>query len=80
MLPALILSLLLSEGPCVHGGSGVQCMTCDPTDRGTITCRAMCYNKTGRDGGHVAEHLKTEDKTREGAKVKMEALAKERCK
>lgn len=79
-----LLLLALAQGECRHGGSGAQCVTCVPSDRGTIVCRGVCYvvdPKAPRpDGGYSSRPLKGEDKTESGARQKVEQQAKEKCK
>lgn len=75
----LLLLWALGADPCIHGGTGAQCVTCEPSDRGTVVCRGICYTKTNRDGGYHSQPLKTEDKTRAGARTQIDKQAKEKC-
>lgn len=74
-----LLLLLWALGACTHGGPGAQCVTCVPSDRGTVVCRGLCYTKTKKDGGYDAVHLKTEANDEPRAREKLEREVKERC-
>jgi hypothetical protein len=74
-----LLLLALSADPCTHGGSGAQCVTCVPSDRGTFVCRGLCYTKTKKDGGYDSVPLKTEDKSKDAARAQLDKAAKESC-
>lgn len=85
----LIVMLLLSEAPmlefpCEHGGSGAQCVSCTPSDRGTVVCRGLCYYKDPKkprpDAGYRSEPLKTEKNTEREARAEMPKKAAETCK
>lgn len=87
MIRALALLLLLSsppERPCQHGGPGAQCVTCDPSDRGTVVCRGLCYYKDPKrprpDAGYRSENLRTEQNTEDEALAEMDKLAAATCK
>lgn len=77
MLP-LFVGILLAQ-PCEVGGKGAQCVTCAPSDRGTMVCRGSCYTTRKPDGGYHSESLKGEDKTEAGARKKVDQQAKEKC-
>lgn len=78
-----LLFLALAQTPCEHGAKGAQCVTCVPSDRGTIVCRGVCYWKNPRaprpDAGFRSEPLKGEDKTEAGARQKVDQQAAEKC-
>lgn len=79
----LLAFLALAQTPCEHGGKGAQCVTCVPSDRGTIVCRGLCYFKDPKaprpDAGYRSTPLKGEDKSEDGARKKVDAQAKEKC-
>lgn len=79
----LWLVLVLGQTPCEVGGKGAQCVTCSPSDRGTIVCRGVCYHKDPArprpDGGFLSEPLKGEDKAEAGARTKVATQARELC-
>lgn len=80
----LLLALfVLAQSPCEHGGKGAQCVTCVPSDRGTVVCRGVCYFKDAKnprpDGGYRSAPLKGEDKDEKSARAKVDVQAAEKC-
>lgn len=79
----LLLILLALAQSCEHGAKGAQCVTCVPSDRGTVVCRGVCYyrdaNAPRPDGGYRSAPLKGEDKDEAGARAKVDEQAKEKC-
>lgn len=78
-----VLLWVLAQTPCEHGGKGAQCVTCVPSDRGTIVCRGVCYFKDPKtprpDAGYRSAPLKGEDKDEKGARAKVDRQAQEKC-
>ena len=82
---SLLLTLALAQSPCIPGGKGAQCVTCDRSERGVWVCRGVCYyhdpSRKRSDGGTLySEALKQEDKDEDVAKVKVDREAAEKCK
>lgn len=71
------------DGSCEVGGKGAQCVTCTPSERGTVVCRGVCYFKDPQaprpDGGYRSAPLRGEDKAEGRAKEKVAAQAREKC-
>lgn len=82
-----LLLLALAQSPCDVGGKGAQCVTCTPSDRGTVVCRGVCYFKDPKaprpDGGFRSASLggpgKGEANTEAEARAKVDAQAKKEC-
>lgn len=80
-----VLLWALAQTPCEYGGKGAQCVTCQPSDRGTVVCRGVCYSKRkprkdGADAGYASASLQGEDKDEAVARRQVEDQAKEKCR